>query len=79
VIALATSPREAIVNVTVDDPLLNTTMLNSTPLRLVPAKVMVCADDALKVTVADPADQDADVEAFVQEPETVHASEPKAM
>lgn len=78
-IAFATRPREAIVKVTVEDPLSNTTVLNSLPVKLAPANVMVWSELALNVTTADPADQDAEVDAFVQFPETVHASEPKTM
>lgn len=67
------------MNVTIADPPLNTTVLNSLPLRFAPAKVITCDEAALKVTVAVPEDHEAEVEAFVQLPETVHASEPKAM
>jgi hypothetical protein len=79
VIELAIRPRAAIVNVTVDEPLLNTTALNSLPRRLAPAKVIVCAELESKVTVPDPATQAAEVELFVQLPKTVQASEPNAM
>ena len=67
------------VNVTVEDPLLNTTVPNSLPFKFAPAKAMVWSEVALKVTVADPADQEAVDEAFVQFPETVQDSDPKAM
>ena len=78
-IVFATRPRVAIVNTTVEDPPSKTTELNSLPLRLAPPKVIVWSVDALKVTVADPEDHEAEVDAFVQFPETVHASEPNAM
>src|SRR6266571_4786655 len=71
VIAFATRPSEAIVKVVVDDPLLNTIVLNSLPAKFVPAKVMIRSEVALNVTTADPEDQDAEVDAFVQFPETV--------
>lgn len=77
--AFATKPPDAIVKVTLEDPLLNTTVLNSLPARFAPAKAMLRSDAELKVTVDDPTDHEAEVEAFVQLPEIVHASEPKAM
>ncbi len=43
------------------------------------ANAIVCAEDALKATVAVPTDQLADVELFVHEPLTVQDSEPKTM
>jgi len=79
VIAVATRPPEAIVKVVVDDPLLNTIVLNSFPAKLAPAKVMVWSEVALNVTTADPEDQDAEVDAFVQFPETVQASDPNTI
>ncbi len=78
-IAFATRPREAIAKVTVEDPLSNTTVLNSLPVKLAPANVMVWSELALNVTTAVPAPHEAEVEVFVQFPETVHASEPKTM
>jgi hypothetical protein len=79
VIAFATRPRAVIEKAIVKDPLLKTTALNSLPLRLAPAKVIIWGELALKVTVPDPADHKGEVESFVQLPETVHAPEPKAM
>jgi len=72
------SPFVAVVNVTVLDPPLNVTLLNSLTDRFDPAKVIVWDDDALKTTVPLPAPQDADVEALAHEPETVHVSDPNA-
>jgi hypothetical protein len=69
----------AIVNVTVEAPLLNVRLLNSAALDGRAAKVIVWADDDVKVTVAVPIDQLADVEPFVHEPLTVQDSEPNAM
>jgi hypothetical protein len=65
----------AIVNVTVDAPLLNATSLNSAALPGRTAKVMVREADELNVIGARKS-QDADVEAFVQEPETVQEPAP---
>jgi len=79
VMLFAARPRAAIVKATVDAPLSKITVLNSLPFRPVPAKVIVWSDVALKVIVPDPADQEAEVEAFVQLPETVQASDPNAM
>lgn len=69
----------AIVNVTVDAPLLKVRLLNSAALAGRAAKVIVWANDDVKVTVAVPIDQLADVELFVHEPLTVQDSEPNAM
>src|SRR5947199_392379 len=74
-----TRPSAAIVNVVVEEPLSNSTVLNSLPARLAPANVMIWSVVALNVITADPADQDAEVEAFVQFPETIQVSEPNAM
>src|SRR5881396_3588520 len=79
VMVWATRPSAAIVNVVVEEPLSNSTVLNSLPARLAPANVMIWSVVALNVTTADPADQDAEVEAFVQFPETIQVSEPNAM
>jgi len=79
VIEFATSPFEAIMNVVVEEPLSNSIVLNSLPAKLAPAKVMIWSEVALNVTTADPVDQDAEVDAFVQFPETVQDSEPNAM
>jgi hypothetical protein len=70
-----------IVNVTVPLPAVDwkTTLLSSATLRFEPAKVIVALTGSLNVAVPDPALQEAEVEAFVQVPLTVHASEPKAM
>ena len=73
-------PRVASVNVwpeAAED--MNATVANSGPLRFVPAKVIVPPVAEVKVTVAVPALQDALVDALLQVPATVHASEPKAM
>jgi hypothetical protein len=75
----ATKPRVAIVKTIVEAPLSNTTPLNSLPVRLAPANAMVWSEVARNVTVADPADQEAEVETFVQFPKTVQASEPNTM
>lgn len=75
----ADSPRVDIANVTATAPALKTTALNSLPGRFAPAKVIVCADEALNVTVPVPGFQDAEVLAFVHDPETVQVSEPRAM
>ena len=73
-------PRAAIVYVTPAEAVVsNTTLANSGTLRFDPANVMVCAEEALNVTVAVPADHATEVDASVQEPLTVHTSEPKAM
>lgn len=56
-----------------------TTELNSAPARFAPANVIVCEAALAKVTVPVPAAHDAEVLAFVQEPETVQDSEPNAM
>src|SRR5213594_1144882 len=69
VIAFATSPFEAIMNVVVEEPLSNSIVLNSLPAKLAPAKVMTWSEVASNVTMADPADLDAEVDAFVQFPE----------
>ena len=69
----------AIVNATVGAPLLKTTLLNSGAFPGRAANVIVWSDDELNVTVAVPIAHDADVEAFVQDPEMVHDSEPNAM
>ena len=79
VMLFATRPRRAIVNVTVDAPPLNTTVSSSLLFRPAPAKVIVWSDVALNVTAPVPADQEAEVEAFVQFPETVQFADPKAM
>ena len=78
VIVFATSPRP-IVKRTADAPLSNTTVPNSDPPRLAPAKVSVWDEVALNVTVAVPADQEAEAESFVQLPEMVQFPDPKAM
>jgi len=67
------------MNVPVDAPLLKVTLLNSGAFPGSAANVIVCADDALKATVAVPLDQLTDVELFVHEPITVHDSEPKTI
>lgn len=75
----ADRPRVDIVNVTALAPLLNATALNSLAERFAPANVIVWAEEALNVTVAVPADHEADVLALAHDPETLHASEPNAM
>lgn len=71
-------PRADIVYVTPEAAVVsNTRLANSEPLRLDPANVMVCADALLNVTVAVPANQEADVDASVHDPPTVQDSEPK--
>src|SRR5207247_10955650 len=65
------------VNVTVDAPLLKVALLNSDAFPGRDANVIVWGDDELKVTVAVPTDQLADVELFAHEPVTVQDSEPK--
>jgi len=73
-------PRVDIAYVTPADAVVSkTTLANSGTLRLDPAKVIVWAEALLNVTVAVPADHEADVDASVQDPLTVHASEPNAM
>jgi len=67
------------VNVTVDAPLLKVALLNSDAFPGRDANVIVWGDDELKVTVAVPTDQLADVELFAHEPVTVQDSEPKEM
>jgi len=67
------------VKVTADGPELNVTLLSSFPLRLEPANVIVWADAALNRTVPLPGFHDAEVLAFVHDPEIVHVSEPKEM
>jgi hypothetical protein len=54
---------------------LNVMLLNSLPERFAPANVIVPPVAPLKVTVPVPAPHDADVEAFVHVPVTVHAEE----
>lgn len=68
-----------IVKVTVEAPLLKVRLLNSAALAGSAAKVIDCAEDEVKVTVAVPMDQLADVELLVQDPLTVHVSDPKEM
>jgi len=65
----------AMVNVAVDGPLLNTMSLNSAAPPGRTANVIVWEADELNVMVAAKF-QDADVEAFVQDPETVHEPAP---
>jgi len=65
----------AMVNVTVDAPLLNVMSLNSAAAPGSTAKVIVWEADALNVMGAAKL-QDADVDAFVQDPETVHEPAP---
>src|SRR3989475_5120327 len=79
VIACATRLLEASVNVVVEEPPSNSTVLNSLPAKLAPANVMIWSVVASNVTKADPADQSAEVEAFVQLPEMVQVPEPNAM
>src|SRR5207237_10820937 len=67
------------VIVTVDAPLLKVALLNSDAFPGRDANVIVWRDDELKVTVAVPTDQLADVELFAHEPVTVQDSEPKEM
>lgn len=67
------------MKVTVEAPLSKVRLLNSAALAGSAAKVIDCADDEVKVTVAVPMDQLADVELLVQDPLTVHASDPKEM
>lgn len=67
------------VKVTVDAPALKTTLQNSCAFPGRAAKVIVCDTGAVNVTVAVPADQLAEVEAFVHEPATIQDSEPKTM
>jgi len=64
------------LNVTVLEPPLKVTWLNSFPERFDPAKVIPWDDDALKTTVPLPGLQEAEVDAFVHEPETAHVSDP---
>ena len=78
VIVRARRPETAIVNVTEEEPLLNTTASNSGLLKWVPANAIVWSELELKVTIPVPADHDPEVEVFVQLPEIVHASEPNA-
>jgi hypothetical protein len=79
VTAPAFRARALIVYVTVLAPLLKTTARNSFEERLDPANVIVWLPEELKVTVAVPADHEALVEAFVHEPDMVHAPLPNAM
>src|SRR5881396_3457575 len=65
----------AMVNVTVDAPLLNAMSLNSAAAPGRTAKVIVWKADELNV-MGDAKLQDADVDAFVQDPETVHEPVP---
>ena len=65
----------AIVNVTVDAPLLNAMSLNSAAAPGRTANVIVWEADALNV-MGDPKLHDADVDAFVQDPDTVHEPVP---
>jgi len=65
----------AMVNVTVDAPLLNAMSLNSAAAPGRTAKVIVWEADELNV-IGDAKFQDADVDAFVQDPETVHEPVP---
>src|SRR5439155_23944244 len=67
------------VNVTVDAPLLKVALLNSDAFPGRDANVNVLGDDELKVIVAVPTDQLADVELFAHEPVTVQDSEPTEM
>src|SRR5207245_11090159 len=67
----------AMVNVTVDAPLLNAMSLNSAAAPGRTAKVIVWEADELNV-MGDAKLQDADVDAFVQDPETVHEPAPPA-
>jgi len=57
---------------------LNVTLLNSLPERFAPANVIVPPVALLNVTVPVPAPHDADVEAFVHVPVTVHVDEFRA-
>jgi len=66
-------PFAAIVKVTVDAPELNITSPPNSGARF--AKVIVCEDDALNVTEAAKL-HDAEVDTFVQAPETVHKPAP---
>jgi len=65
----------AMVNVTVDAPPLNAMSLNSAAAPGRTAKVIVWEADALNV-MGDAKLQDADVDAFVQDPETAHEPAP---
>jgi len=65
----------AMVNVTVDAPLLNAMSLNSAAAPGRTAKVIVWEADELNM-MGDAKFQDADVDAFVQDPETVHEPAP---
>ena len=74
----ALSARDAIVNVcAIPAEEANTTVENSFPLRLLPAKVIVPPVAEVKITVAVPADQEADVELSVHVPANVHDAPPK--
>ena len=66
-------PFAAIVKVTVDAPELNVTSPPNSGARF--AKVIVCEDDALNVAEAAKL-HDAEVDTFVQAPETVHRPAP---
>jgi hypothetical protein len=66
-------PFAAIVKETVEAPELNVTLPPNSGVWL--AKVIVCEDDALNVIEAAKL-QDAEVEAFVHEPEAVHTPGP---
>lgn len=66
-------PFAAIVKVTVDAPELNVTSPPNSGARF--AKVIVCEDDALNVIEAAKL-HDAEVDTFVQAPETVHKPAP---
>jgi len=65
----------AMVNVTVDAPLLNVMSVNSEAAPGRTAKVIVWEADELNV-MGDAKFQDADVDAFVQDPEAVHEPAP---
>lgn len=74
------SPRVLIVYVIPAGAVVSkTALLNSFPARFDPAKVIVADAAPRNVTVPVPADQEAEVLAFVQVPPTVHVSEPKEM
>jgi len=66
-------PFAAIVKDTVEAPELNVTLPPNSGVRL--PKVIVCEDDALNVIEAEKL-HEADVDAFVHEPETVHEPRP---
>lgn len=73
-------PRVAIEYVTPAAAVVSKTrLLNSGPLRFAPANVIVWLDPLPNVTVPVPAAQEVEVDASVQEPFMVHASEPNWM